>query len=93
LAPKPVLILDLLANWRSVDEELLRVVRIRSDAFDPRELMEGESSALAAFRRLVVTVLEATGGDILPDRDSVLGGAFRSFVDLEGYERDVLRVG
>jgi membrane associated rhomboid family serine protease len=93
LAPKPVLILDLLANWRSIDEEILRVVRIRSDAFDPRSLVQGEASAVAAFRGLVVKLLEATGGEALPDRRSLLGGAFRSFVDLATYERGVLRVG
>ncbi len=93
LAPKPVLILDLLANWRSVDDEILRVVRLRSDGFDPRDLVEGEASAVAAFRGLVGKLLEATGGEALPDRRSILGGAFRSFADLDAYERGVLRVG
>jgi membrane associated rhomboid family serine protease len=93
LAPKPVLVLDLLANWKSIDEEILRVVRLRSDAFDPRSLVKEEASAVAAFRGLVVKLLEATGGEALPDRRSLLGGAFRSFADLDAYERDVLRVG
>jgi membrane associated rhomboid family serine protease len=93
LAPKPVLVLDLLANWRSIDEEILRVVRIRSDAFDPRDLVEGEASAVAAFRGLVLKLLEATGAEALPDRSSVLAGRFCSFADLDAYERSVLRVG
>jgi membrane associated rhomboid family serine protease len=93
LAAKPVLVLDLLANWSSVDEEILRVVRLRSDAFDPRELLEGEASAVDAFRGVVARLLEATGGQALPDRSGALGQPFSTFPDLTTYERAVLRVG
>ena len=93
LARKPVLVLDLLANWTSLEDEILRVVRLRSDAFDPRQVVGGQGSPVAAFRVLVEKLLEATGGQALPDRRQALGEPFASHDDLVGYERTVLKVG
>ncbi|MCP4036660.1 MAG: rhomboid family intramembrane serine protease, partial [bacterium] len=42
LGPKPVLLIDLLLNWTSMDDEgPLRVVRLKSTDFDPRSLVQG----------------------------------------------------
>src|SRR5206468_8274354 len=39
LAAKPVLLIDLLANWNASEAEELKGIRLRSDQFDPRALL------------------------------------------------------
>ncbi len=92
LAAKPVLLIDLVLNWTSLGEEILRVVRIRSDRFDPLPLTPGESAPLAAFRAILATLLERSGATALPDPASAAGRPFRSFDALTRYEREVLQV-
>jgi membrane associated rhomboid family serine protease len=47
LGPKPVIVVDLVLNWMTTAKEKLRVVRLRTDQFDPRGLAPG-----AAWRRV-----------------------------------------
>ena len=59
----------------------------------PPEAGHGDASAVDAFRGVVARLLEATGGQALPDRSGALGQPFSTFPDLTSYERAVLRVG
>jgi hypothetical protein len=92
LADKPVLVVDLALNWLAVPDEPLKVVRLRSDQFDPRAVMPGRDSALDALRSLLDALLSRSGATPLPGRDAALGNPFASFGDLGSYGRDVLMV-
>ncbi|HSN57431.1 MAG TPA: rhomboid family intramembrane serine protease [Candidatus Sulfomarinibacteraceae bacterium] len=88
---RPYLVVDLLLDppWDGSGE--LRVVRLRSTAFDPRRLVGGEN-AMAAFQRLLETVLERSGAEPLPDEASVRHPGTRSFPSIEAYQQEVLGV-
>jgi len=91
--PRPVLLVDLLANWDEPEAEALRGVRLRSDRFDPRKVLGvpgGE--ARAAFDALVEALLEATGAAALPSPDAARGRPFARFDSVAEYECEVLEV-
>jgi membrane associated rhomboid family serine protease len=91
IGSRPVLVVDLALNWNDAAGRPLQVVRLRSDRFDPRRLVEGAEKPLDALCRLVETLLDATGAAPLPDRDTVCGRPrFPVHESLEAYERDAL---
>jgi membrane associated rhomboid family serine protease len=92
LGPKPVLLIDLLLNWTALEDVPLRVIRLRSDAFDPRSLVPDAGDAKGALRRAVETLLERSGAVALPSASAARGEPFDVFGDLETYERQVLQV-
>jgi membrane associated rhomboid family serine protease len=92
LSPKPVLIIDLIVNWNDTGEGPLQLIRVRSDAFDVRKLMPQATRSIDAFRALQEQLLARTGAAPLPDRDAVRGRPFRTYSDLESYQREVLQV-
>lgn len=92
LGAKPVLVIDLLLNWSEMDEETLRLVRLRSDRFDPRSFVGDAQKPLDALRHLLAGLLEATRATPLPDPDAVHGTPFRMIADLATYEREILQV-
>jgi membrane associated rhomboid family serine protease len=88
---RPVLLVDLALNFRGGGEGPLQVVRLRSDRFDPRRLVEGEAKPLLALRRLVETLLERSGAAARPDRATACGQPrFAAHDSLADYEREVL---
>lgn len=91
LAAKPVILLDLLSSHSEVGEGPLRLVRLRSDRFDPRRLAAG-ATPLDAFRTFL-NLLATNTNAALPDPESYRGGPFARFADLESWQREVLRVG
>jgi membrane associated rhomboid family serine protease len=92
LAAKPVLIIDLIVNWNDTGEGPLQLIRLRSDAFAVRNLIPHATRSIDAFRALQEQLLARTGAAPLPDRDAVRGRPFRSYSDLESYQREVLQV-
>jgi membrane associated rhomboid family serine protease len=92
LSSKPVVVMDLLANWTSVESEVLRVIRLRADRFDPRKLVSDAGDAADAFRSFAEIVLEQTGAVPLPDADAARGRPFQVSEDLNAYEREVLQL-
>jgi hypothetical protein len=88
---RPVLLVDLALNFSGGGEGPLQVVRLRSDRFDPRRLIEGEAKPLLALRRLVETLLERSGAAARPDRATACGQPrFAAHESLADYEREVL---
>ena len=88
---RPVLLVDLALNFSEGGERPLQVVRLRSDRFDPRRLVEGEAKPLLALRRLVETLLERSGAAARPDRATACGQPrFAAHGSLADYEREVL---
>ncbi len=90
LADKPVLVVDVVLNWLAVPDEPLKVVRLRSDTFDPRRIVPDKASALEALRALLDQLITRSGATPLPGRDAALGNPFASFPDLATYDRTVL---
>jgi hypothetical protein len=92
LAPKPVLVIDLLLNWSEFEEVPLRVIRLCSTGFDPRVLIAGVEDPTEAYRALVSRILDASDAIALPDPEAARGRPFRVFEDLASYQRAVLQV-
>jgi membrane associated rhomboid family serine protease len=90
LSDKPVLIVDLVLDWKAAAGDKLRVIRLRADRFDPRRVVPGVESPLEALRQLVATVLGRSKGEPLPDPDAARGMPFASFPELALYQRLVL---
>jgi membrane associated rhomboid family serine protease len=92
LSARPVVLIDLLLNRNAVEGEALRVVRLRSDKFDPRLLAPGAASPLDALRAFLGDLLARSGATALPDPEGARAKPLRSFADLASYQRDVLEV-
>jgi membrane associated rhomboid family serine protease len=90
MAPRPVILIDLLLNWSVRDEVPLHFLRIRSDRFDPTTLLPGAGPGLDGFRALLGGLIEQSGGAPLPDAQRAEGRPFATFDSLEAYERRVL---
>ena len=88
---KAVILIDLALDWTADPEKPLRVLRLRSDRFDPRALVGNAGSPVQAIGRFVSTLIERTGALALPDPGSASGEPFEIFRDLAGYEEQVLR--
>src|SRR5262249_59017467 len=93
IAPKPIVVIDLLPNWAAAHGDVLEVLRLRSDSFRARSLVGGDGSALEALRALLAQLLARSGAVPLPDGGSARGLPFREFPDPATYERDVLHAG
>jgi hypothetical protein len=92
LSTKPVLVIDLLANWNASEAEELKGVRLRSDTFDPRPLLGSDGDPRRAFGALAGRILQATRAQPLPGPEQALGNPFARFDTLADYERSVLEV-
>jgi len=92
LASRPILLIDLLANWEVSEAEELKGIRLRSDRFDPRSLLGIDGDAKRAFASLAGRMLAATRGQPLPNPEQALGNPFARFESLADYERIVLEV-
>jgi tetratricopeptide (TPR) repeat protein len=89
LADRSVAVLDLVLR-RTAQARELRVLRMRSDAFEAGDVLSDASEADGALRGLPAALLQRSGAAPLPDPDSVLGTAPRQFESLEAYEESVL---
>ncbi len=85
---KPVLVIDLCLNWTRHDD--LQLVRLRSDGFDPRKLVDAEGSPLKALRAFAALLATRSRGVVLP-ADFAPDAPFRIFADAAAYELEVLR--
>lgn len=92
LAERPVLLVDLMLNWSELEGGPLKLVRLRSDRFDVRDLAPSAERPADAFRILAEQLLARSGAAALPDRDAARGQPFRRYDDLDTYQRDVLGV-
>ena len=93
LAPHPVVVIDLLLNWSEGSDPTLRVVRLRSDGFDPRMVIAPPPDEDEALRGFLSEILARSKAVPLPDPDGALGVKLHTFDELERYQREVLQVG
>ncbi|MEE8166870.1 MAG: hypothetical protein V3T64_14985, partial [Myxococcota bacterium] len=89
LASRPVLIIDFALNWSGDQSEPLKVIRLRSDRFDPCQFEPGEATPLEALTVWVRHLQIRSGATCLPSR-AMLEGQFARFDSLEAYESEVL---
>jgi membrane associated rhomboid family serine protease len=92
LASKPVVIIDLLLNWTELGEAPLRSIRLRSDHFDPRSLVEGNESPSESLRHFLAELAARSGTILLPDAGAAVGRPFRVYKFLSAYHRRVLKI-
>ncbi len=89
LGSRPVLVLDFVLNWVGASSEPMKLIRFRSDRFDPLEFSPGLTNPLAALTAWVVEIERRSGATCLPTRE-VLKGRFTRYASIEAYERKVL---
>ena len=92
LSAKPVVVVDLLLNWASGASESLKVVRLRSDTFDPRSLVSETVAPRESMQLFLAKLLEESSATPLPDIAAANGKPFAQFESLDEYHRAVLSV-
>jgi len=88
----PVVVVDLVLNWRELDDAPLRAVRMRGDALPSAASDEGQTDPGDALRSLLAGLMERTRAIPLPDPDAALGLMIPAYASLAEYEREVLQV-
>jgi hypothetical protein len=91
LSRKAVILIDLVLEWTPDGESPVRVLRLRSDRYDPRTLVGGAAAPLEAIGQFVSLLIRRARALPLPDPGSARGQPFKIFRDLAGYEEQVLR--
>jgi len=91
LAAQPVVVVDLALNWtEALGDAVLRVVRLRSDGFDARMVIQATGDEAATFRAFLAELIARSNALALPDSDAAPGVAVQHFESVEAYERIVL---
>lgn len=93
LSARPVLVMDLILNWKADSGEPFKLIRITANRFDPMPLSPGAGSPLQALKDTIATVQKRSGASCLPDPAAVSGSPFRRFESLAEYEAEVLGIG
>ena len=89
LGNRPVLIVDVVLNGSDDVDEPMKLIRFRSDRFDPLGFEPDAANPLAALTAWVKRLQIGSNAICLPSR-SILAGEFARFDTLEAYEREVL---
>ncbi len=92
VSSKPVVVIDLLLNWTELSDAPLRSIRLRSDQFDPAQLVPPVGTPTANLRSFLAELQHRSQALPLPDADAVLGQPFTVFKFLRSYQRRVLKV-
>lgn len=87
-----VVIVDLVLNWSHDGDEVLRIVRLKSDGFDPRMILEASDAHVDPLAGFLMELMARTQATPLPDPESALGLDVRAYDSLQVYEREVLQV-
>lgn len=85
----PIVVIDLALNWARRDHEPLRLVRLRTNTFDPKSLVR-DCPAEEALACLLAELLERSHAVPLPDPESALGLRLARFGCIEEYEARAL---
>jgi membrane associated rhomboid family serine protease len=89
LREKPVVVIDLVVNWSAAFDPI-KVIRLRSDRFDPGQLVPGHVSQVDALRKMLSDVVQASNASALPSANGAVGSPFDVFASLDDYHRMVL---
>jgi hypothetical protein len=91
-AQKPVVLVDLLLDSPWGDRAQLRVIRMTSETFDPRQLVGGDEG-MSAFQTFLDRLFVVSEAVPLPDPEAARGRPFKSFSTIDEYEREILGIG
>jgi len=83
---------DLLLDSPWGDRAELRVIRMTSETFDPRQLVDGDDG-MSAFQKFLDQLFNVSEAVPLPDPEAARGRPFKSFPTIDEYEREVLGIG
>ena len=86
---RPVVIVDLVLDGSNGVDEPMKLIRFRSDRFDPLGLEPHAPDPLAALIAWVNRLQTGSNATCLPSRE-ILRGELARFDSLEIYEREVL---
>ncbi|MGI9592808.1 MAG: hypothetical protein ACR2P8_15675, partial [Myxococcota bacterium] len=86
---QPQVVVDCILNWRRRDREPLRLVRLFTCDFEPRDFVDSDDADLSAF---LTELFERCQAAPLPDPESALGVRVAVYDDIDCYQREVLRV-
>jgi hypothetical protein len=89
LREKPVVVIDLVVNWSAAFDPI-KVIRLRSDRFDPGQLVPGHVSQVDALRKMLSDVVQASNASALPSANGAVGSPFDVFASIDDYHRTVL---
>ena len=89
LGNRPVLIVDIVLTGPDGVDEPMKLIRFRSDRFDPLGFEPAATSPLAALTAWVQRLQNESNAICLPS-ESILAGKFARFETLEAYEREIL---
>jgi hypothetical protein len=89
LGKRPVLILDIVLSGPDGIDERMKLIRFRSDRFDPLGFEPDAANPLAALTAWVKRLQRKSNAICLPSQ-VILAGEFARFGSLEAYEREVL---
>lgn len=92
LSARPVLVMDLVLNWKADPGEPFKLIRIKGNLFDPLTLAPEAESPLHALKEIIAAIADRSGAECLPDSAAVAGNPFRRFQDLAEYEQAILGV-
>lgn len=86
---RPFLVVDLVLDPLWNERLRLRIVRMSSNEFDPRSVVQADSQ-LASLRLMIHRLIEYSEALPLPDAEAARGNPFRIFSSLGEYEAEVL---
>ena len=89
LGSRPVVVIDILLNGSDGIQAPMKLIRFRSDRFDPLVLEPEAASPLLALLAWVKRIQAGSDAICLPS-NRILSGKFSRFDSLEAYERQVL---
>jgi hypothetical protein len=89
LGERPVLVVDIVLNGADSLDEPMKMIRFRSDRFDPLGFEPDAATPLAALTAWVKRLQNESNAICLPSQ-VILTGAFERFDSFEAYEREVL---
>lgn len=82
-AELPVLLIDLILNWKRADDEPLESIRLEGNALDPRTVVGDGVSLAEAYRAFLGEVIGASSPILLPSEESARGQRMRMFSRIE----------
>jgi membrane associated rhomboid family serine protease len=89
LGKRPVLIVDIVLNGSDGLDQPMKLIRFRSDRFDPLGFVPSAANPLAALTAWVQRLQNESNAICLPS-ESILAGKYARFETLEAYEREIL---
>ena len=82
-AELPVLLIDLILNWKRADAEPLESIRLEGTALDPRTVVGDGVSLAEAYRAFLGEVIGASSPILLPSEEGARGQRMRMFSRIE----------